>query len=211
MSTILARRLATALAAAAFMTLLLPSGARTHCDTMDGPVVVAAKHALETGDVNLVLIWVQKKDEPAIREAFQKTLTVRSLNPEARAVADLYFFETLVRIHRAGEGVAYTGLKPAGTAVEEGIDAADKAIASGSADQLIHHLEMALRRNVMAQFEDVKRKREYPAPNLDAGRDYVAAYVRFIHYVEGLHTALMQTAGDHLHNAPSPETHHDGH
>jgi len=69
------------------------------------------------GNVNLVLIWVQKKDEHQINEAFQKTLAVRTLNPDARNLADMYFFETLVRIHRAGEGVAYTGLKPAETGV----------------------------------------------------------------------------------------------
>ena len=83
-----------------------------HCDTMNGPVIKAAEKALETGNVNLVLIWVQKKDEATIKEAFQKTLAVRKLNAEAKKLADMYFFETLVRIHRAGEGVAYTGLKP---------------------------------------------------------------------------------------------------
>src|SRR5512136_371299 len=75
-----------------------------HCDGMDGPVVTAAKKALETGDANPVLIWVQKKDEGEIRKAFQKTLAVRKLSPEAKELGDMYFFETLVRIHRAGEG-----------------------------------------------------------------------------------------------------------
>jgi len=77
---------------------------------MDGPVIKAAKQALETGDVNPVLIWVLKKDETEIRNAFQKTLAVRKLSPEAKELADMYFFETLVRIHRAGEGEPYTGL-----------------------------------------------------------------------------------------------------
>jgi hypothetical protein len=39
---------------------------------MDGPVVQAARKALETGEVNLVLIWVQKQDESNIKEALQK-------------------------------------------------------------------------------------------------------------------------------------------
>jgi hypothetical protein len=34
-----------------------------HCDTPDGLVVAAARKALDTGNVNLVLIWVQKRDE----------------------------------------------------------------------------------------------------------------------------------------------------
>ncbi len=105
--------------------LLVPAGA--HCDTLDGPVVVAAQKALDTGDVNPVLIWVQEKDEAQIREAFNKTLSVRKLSPEANDLADMYFFEMLVRVHRAREGAPYTGLKPAG--LDRGaVGAADKAL-----------------------------------------------------------------------------------
>ena len=71
---------------------------------MDGPVVKAAQQALATGNVNLGLFWIQGKDVPELRKAFAKTQAVRKLNPEARELADLYFFETVVRIHRAGEG-----------------------------------------------------------------------------------------------------------
>jgi len=102
------------------ITALFPSILSSHCDTMNGPVIIAAKKALETANVNLVLIWVQKGDEAAIKESFQKAMAVRKLNPDARKLADMYFFETLVRIHRAGEGVAYTGLKQAETEVETG-------------------------------------------------------------------------------------------
>ena len=94
--------------------LLGPNRGFAHCDGLDGPVVKVAQKALETGNVNLVLIWVQKKDEGEVKKAFQKTLAVRKLNPQAKELADMYFFETLVRIHRAGEGEPYTGLKPAG-------------------------------------------------------------------------------------------------
>jgi hypothetical protein len=80
--------------------------------------------------VNLVLIWVAKADEPEIREAFQKTVATRSLNRQARELADMYFFETLVRIHRAGEGEPYTGLKPAGRELGPAIPTADKALKS---------------------------------------------------------------------------------
>jgi hypothetical protein len=43
---------------------------------------------------------------------FTKTLAVRKQSKEAKELADMYFFETLVRIHCAGEGAPYTGLKP---------------------------------------------------------------------------------------------------
>src|SRR5450759_1166430 len=82
--------------------------ALAHCDTMDGPVVKAAQRALATRNINLVLIWVQKKDEPEIEERFRQTLAGRRLSREARKLADNYFFEALVRLHRAGEGEPYT-------------------------------------------------------------------------------------------------------
>ncbi|MCI0444103.1 DUF6448 family protein, partial [bacterium] len=53
----------------------------SHCDTLDGPVIMAAKKALDTGNMNLVLIWVQKKHEAEISKAFQETLSMRKMNP----------------------------------------------------------------------------------------------------------------------------------
>src|SRR5512146_166140 len=115
-----------------FVSLLLPRTAVAHCDTMDGPVVKAAQLALRAGDATPVLKWVPKADEAQIRALFERTLKVRALSPEARELADNYFFETLVRVHRAAEGEPYTGLKPAGTEVEPGIALADKALQMGS-------------------------------------------------------------------------------
>ena len=105
--------------------VFLPNKIFAHCDGMDGPVIQAARKALETGNVNPVLMWVLKDHEGEIKNAFQKTLAVRKLNPPAKELADMYFFETLVRIHRAGEGEPYTGLKPAGRALDPAIPAAD--------------------------------------------------------------------------------------
>ncbi len=68
--------------------LLLPSSVSAHCDGMDGPVVKAAKKALETGNVSLVLIWVQEQDEEAIKEAFNRAIAVRKLSPEAMEMAE---------------------------------------------------------------------------------------------------------------------------
>ena len=34
-----------------------------HCDSMDGPVVKAAKRALDLGNVNLILPYVPKEGE----------------------------------------------------------------------------------------------------------------------------------------------------
>jgi Family of unknown function (DUF6448) len=99
-----------------------------HCDSLDGPVVGAARAALEAGDVALVLPFVPERDEADVRSAFTDVTRVRAMGDEARAVADRFFFETVVRVHRAGEGASYTGLKPAGTPVSPVIPIAEEAL-----------------------------------------------------------------------------------
>ena len=173
-----------------------------HCDGLDGPVVTAAKKALDTDDVNLVLIWVQKKDEGEIRKAFQKTLAVRKLNPEAKELADMYFFETLVRIHRAGEGAPYTGLKPAGRDLGPAIPAADKAVIDGKLEPLYKLLTNKIHDGLHDKFEGVLKKKNFKKDDVEAGREFIEAYVIFIHYVEGLYEAAGKAVHGHH---PEPE------
>lgn len=40
--------------------LLLPQQLSAHCDGLDSPAVKASRKALETGNINLIPIWVQK-------------------------------------------------------------------------------------------------------------------------------------------------------
>jgi ABC-type branched-subunit amino acid transport system substrate-binding protein len=158
--------------------------ASAHCDGMDGPVVKTAQKALAAGNVNLALIWVQQKDEGEVRKAFQKALAVRRLNPEAREMADIYFFETLVRLHRAGEGEPYTGIKPAGRDLGPAIPAADKAIEQKSAQQLRTLLTGTIQDGLQERFKNVLAKSSYSKDDVAAGREFVKAYVEFIHYAE---------------------------
>jgi hypothetical protein len=166
-----------------------------HCDTMDGPVVAEAKAALEKGDVTAVLKWVKKDHEEEVGAAFKKALAVRSKGPEAKELADTYFFETLVRLHRAGEGAPYTGLKPAG-AVEPPVAAADKAIADGNVENLAKRIGQAAEKSVRERFEQLIEAKKHKDESVEAGREYVETYVLFVHYVEGLHNAIAG-GGDH--------------
>jgi hypothetical protein len=161
--------------------------ASAHCDGLDGPVVQAAQQALETANVNLVLIWVQKSDEAEIKRTFDQTLAVRSLNAEARELADKYFFETLVRIHRAGEGASYTGLKPAGRDLGPAIPVADKALRDGNVDEVLKLLTAALERGVHEHFEQASVTMDFDKNDAIAGRQFVKAYVEYIHCVEALY------------------------
>jgi hypothetical protein len=178
---------------------------------MDGPVVTAARKALQTGNVNLVLIWVQKADDPEIRTVFQKTLAVRKLNPQARELADMHFFETLVRVHRAGEGAPYTGLKPAGRDLGPAIPAGDKAITTGSTDALLKLLTDKVRERLNAHVQEVRASSKYSQDDVEAGRRYVKAYVEYIHYVEQLYETARNPMDGHFHEGEAASVHKEKH
>jgi hypothetical protein len=164
-----------------------------HCDTLDGPLVALAKKALEERNVNLVLPWVRAEDDPEIRHAFDHTQAVRDLGPQARSLADRHFFETLVRIHRAGEGAAFTGLKPAGLDLGPAVPAADRALKIGSAEAVIELLVGAVSAGVRVRFRAAAERQAFDPNDVAAGRRYVEAYVPYVHYVEQLWDAAMGT------------------
>ena len=168
--------------------LIGPVTAFAHCDTLDGPVVAAARKALDSGNVNLVLLWVQKKDEGEIRNLFQKAVAVRKAGGQAKELADMYFFETLVRIHRAGEGAGYTGLKPAGK-VEPPIAAADKSLETGKLQEVAQLISKRMEQGLHRHFEDMMKKKKYNPDDVAAGRAFASAYVEYTHYVERLYDA----------------------
>lgn len=191
------------------LVLWLPNQALAHCDGLDGPVVKAAQKALETGNVNLVLIWVQKKDEGELKNAFQKTLGVRKLNPQAKELADMYFFETLVRIHRAGEGAPYTGLKPAGRDLGPAIPATDKALENGKVEPLLKLLTEAMQTGVRERFNHVAAKKKFRNDDVSAGRAYVKGYVEFVYYVERIYEAAKNPAEGHYPEPQGTSAHKD--
>jgi len=180
-----------------FGTMSQPGMLAAHCDTMDGPVVSAAREALEAHAVELVLVWVLPPAEEEVRAAFERTRRVRKQGGEARELADLWFFETVVRLHRAGEGEPYTGLKPAGTPVSPVIARADEALERDSAHDLVSGLSTEMSSALRASFERVRERAEYDRENVAAGRRYVQAYVEFMHLVEQLHGLVTGQGQDH--------------
>lgn len=184
--------------------ILQPSSASAHCDALDGPVVQAAKTALEKNDVTLVLRWVPPAQEAVIRDAFTRTVAVRALDGDARALADTWFFETLVRIHRAGEGASFDGLKPSGQ-IEPFIAAVDRSLTTGAIDTVVADVTAHVGDGIRERFARARAAASHADVSVDAGREYVAAYVDYLHYVEALHlagghgAAEGATTGGHEH------------
>lgn len=180
-----------------------PSLCLAHCDTLDGPVVLTARAALEKGEVAPLLKWVRAADEREIKEAFARTLAVRAKGAEAKELADMYFFETLVRVHRAGEGAPYTGLKP-GAAMDPAVALADKALEDGSVDRLVDVLTKAMGSGIRERFQKARETKKHADHSVAAGREFVEAYVLFTHYVEGIHGLIKAGAAHHGEGAEKP-------
>jgi hypothetical protein len=176
---------------------LSPEILLAHCDTFAGPVLIEAQKAMETGDVTPLLKWVKPDSEDAIKKAFAEAMKNRKTDQKK---ADNAFFELLIRIHREGEGAPFTGIKPAGTELPPAIVAADKALETGSSQALIDLLARDLTAKVQARFDLALEKKRSAGKSVAQGREYVAAYVEYVHFVEAL-SELLAGEGGHDHEA----------
>jgi hypothetical protein len=190
----------TAVLFAALSLSLVPIAARAHCDTLDGPVVKTALVALDKGDVRPVLAWVKEGHDREIQSAFAKALEARKRQPASHEASDHRFLETLVRVHRAGEGAPYTGLKAAGEGVGAAVQAADHAIEKGSVAGVEHALAEEIRSGLHDRFATLSA-RQPPGADVAAGRAWVEAYVDYVHYVERLELLARTTTGHGDHHS----------
>lgn len=190
---------ATALAAG---LLFGTQSAQAHCDSVEGPVAKAAQMALDTGNVKLALPYAPATAESEIEAVFAQSLKVRTLGPEAKTLADRTFIETTVRLHRAGEGAAYTGLKPAGIDHGPAIPAAERAIETGNLTPVKALLTDEVKHGLHARFAHAQETRKgvkepKTANDVAAARARVSAELGFVTYVEGLRQAVHGAGHEH--------------
>jgi uncharacterized protein DUF6448 len=174
--------------------IAFPLAAEAHCDSVDGPVASAAVKALESENVNLILPYAPASAEAELTEAFRQTLAVRPAGGEAKLLADRYFMETAVRLHRAGEHAPYTGLKPAGTDFGPAIPAAERALESGQLTPVLSVLDEVVTQGAEAKLAHAARlqgARKAPTSHAEVGaaRERVSAELDFISYIEGIYLA----------------------
>ena len=174
-----------------------------HCDTLDGPVVTAARRALETGEVEEALAYAPASAESEIREAFVLASSVRSLGKDAKELADLSFFETVVRLHRAGEGAPYDGLKPAGLDTGPVIPLAERAIENGDAGELRSLLSNTVQDQVAHRLTHVQELARERDRDLAHKRAWVSAMLDLQVWSHHLYGAMLKPA----HGKHSPKGH----
>ncbi|MEQ8200281.1 MAG: DUF6448 family protein [Syntrophomonadaceae bacterium] len=188
------------LVAAILFAFVWPRKASAHCDTMEGPTVADGKKALETGNVNYAAKWISPEYDQELQKVFDLAVKVRKLNMEAQELADMYFLETLVRLHRLGEGVGYTGIKPYGTPIDTKIAAADKSIAVGNLTPLEGMVPSEQMAELKERFAKVIALKDFDSNDVAAGRAYISAYVSFFKFAEGEeHEHQHGHTGQHQH------------
>lgn len=195
--------LAAAAIAAIGVIVLWPRSASAHCDTEDGPAVTDGRLALETGDPSPALAWVHAKDDAEVREVFSLAQRVRVLGGEARLVADRLFLETLVRVHRAGEGAGFEGIKPAGE-IDPVVAAADRSIEVGEIEPLAGLVPPERLPELQARLARALELKDHDVRDVETGRRWVAAYVSFVKYAEG--EGHEHGDASHGHDASAPSS-----
>jgi len=174
----------------ASLQLGLPTSSSAHCDKLDGPVAQAAIEALDTGKFQKIQIWVGADEEQELKAAYEQAATVRQESNQAKELADQYFVETAVRLHRESEGMPYTGVKPADIPNPEDIVAGDKAIESGDVDAILKVLQEELRAETEKWFQNAVQAKQNKEQSVEAGREWVDAYVKYLVYVHGLYQKI---------------------
>lgn len=169
-----------------------------HCDSLDGPVVTAARKALDLGDVELILPYVHEDGEAEVREAFDRAVKVRSLGPEAHEVADRWFFETAVRVHRAGEGAPFSGLKPVGLDVGPVIPAAEGALETEDSGELVDVLCQTIRTQVEHRHEHAMALRAHASEGVVAAGAYVEAMLGLQVWAHSVYKQALADPHAHL-------------
>lgn len=184
------------------LVTIMSKKAEAHCDTMDGPAVQDGRRALETGNINYAYKWIFEEFEEELKEIFDLSLKVRKLGADAREAADRWFLENLVRIHRAGEGASYNGLKPSGTVLDPKVAAADESIALGNMSPIKGYVTMDKYHLLEEKFNRAIALKDYDINDVKAARAYVEAYVTFFKMAEG---------EEHEHRLAHGHEHHHGH
>jgi len=183
-------KIATLLTALFITGLILPQATQAHCDTVNGPVAVAAREALAIENVDKVLIWVTAEQEGELEATYRQAMKVYRQGGDSKELAERYFMENAVRLHRLAEGMSYTGLKPA-QPHPEAIQTAEKALEIGELNPATDLLITDMREKASHLFKEAMEAKKHKDDSVAAGRKWVNAYVRYAIYIEGLHHTIQ--------------------
>lgn len=181
------------------LAAMLPGQAMAHCDTESGPTAVDARKALEKGDFNMAAIWVGEEQTQKLRESFEESLAVYKMGGKAKALAERYFMTTTVRLHRQAEGMPFTELKPA-QPLPPVVAKAEKTLETGNLQPINDLLATEMQKETQKLFQKaLDAKKNFTGNNVEAGREWVDAYVKYVVFVNGLYKTILAGPAHGVH------------
>lgn len=163
-----------------------------HCDSENGPTAVDARKALEKENFEIAAKWVGEKRTEELRNTFEEALEVYQMGGKAEELAEKHFVSTTVRLHREAEGMSFTGMKPA-QKLPPVLAAAEKSLETGNLEPVTDLLSKELKKETGKWFKKaIAAKKNYEGDNLQAGRKWVDAYVKYVIFVNGIHKTIRE-------------------
>lgn len=144
-----------------------------HCDSLNRPVVTAARRALEASDADVILPFVPADGAAEVRDAFDRTLGHRARRPKRWPTAGSSKLPSGCTV--PAKARPFTGLKPAGLDVGPVIPAAERALDSGSPDELIDVLCVSVRDQVTQRHHHAMAFKTHAGEGVESAREYVEA------------------------------------
>ena len=82
----------------------------------------------------------------------------------------------------------------------------DDPIVTGNVEPVVKLLTDTIEDGLHEQFSKVEARKNYDRGDVAAGREYVEAYVGYVHYVEGLYDAAKESSHGHYEETAANST-----
>ncbi len=109
---------------------------------------------------------------------------------DAKEVADDWFFENTIRLHRAEKEHRTPGMKPAGLSEGPVVPRAEKAIETGDPKESIGFILKTVEDDLTHRFHHVMEKKKYDVNDVAAGREFIEAFIGWVVYSHHLYMSV---------------------
>jgi hypothetical protein len=161
----------------------------------NGPVMRAAKMALETGNADHILIWVPEESENTLKNLLEKTCCERTTQRKARNHSIEWYLQTINRLHSEYYRPHDLNISTKTPEERKTILLVERACETGNFDEIATVMQITSDEEIRQRFNDVLNKSNYDMDNIAAGRAYVSAFTDFIACINSLRSGSRREAG----------------
>lgn len=170
-----------------------------HHNQLNAQVIKAAKMALDSGNVNYILIWVPEESENKLKNLLEKTCCESSTRDNIQNRAVDWYFKTVNRLHYASGWTSCPGMKSESIDENPIVLKVERAIETGNINEIFGVIPDTPTGDVRRRFCDVMNKKNYNVNNIAAGRDYVSSFIDLIVYLHNLPAENFGRTGHEVH------------